>query len=43
MLVAVMMAPASGGTRRRKPRRETVGTALLTSLTGLFRNPEFTW
>ena len=43
MLVAVMMAPAAGGTRGRKPGRETVGTAPLTSLNGLFRDPDFTW
>jgi len=44
MPVAVMMAPSAGGTRGRKPgKEETVGTAPLTSLNGLFRNPDFTW
>ena len=43
ILVAEMMASAVGGTGGSKPGREQVGSAPLTSVKGLFRNPDFTW
>ena len=42
MPVAVMVVPTVGGTGGCKPGTERVGSAPLTSVNGLFRNPDFT-
>ena len=41
--VTAAPAPAVGGTGGSNPGTETVGSAPLTSVNGLFRNPDFTW
>ena len=41
--VAVMVAPAVGGTGGCKPGTERVSSAPLTSVNGLFRYPDVTW